>query len=97
MRTPFGIIYNKINNEVVDYPVKHAPGTIVVNTSERRLYYVLGDGKAIRYGIAVGMEGYGWDGREHGLHEARMAGLDADARHPGALPQSAPAYGWRSG
>ena len=62
MRTPFGIIYNQIPNEVVDYPSKHAPGTIVVNTSERRLYYVLDHGKAIRYGIAVGMEGYGWSG-----------------------------------
>ena len=62
LRTPFGIIYNKINNEVVDYPVKRAPGTIVVATNERRLYYVLGNGKAIRYGIAVGMEGYGWTG-----------------------------------
>jgi lipoprotein-anchoring transpeptidase ErfK/SrfK len=61
-RTPFGIVYNKINNEVVDYPIKRAPGTIVVATNERRLYYVLGDGKAIRYGIAVGMEGYGWHG-----------------------------------
>ena len=62
MRTPFGIIYNQIPNEVVDYPSKHAPGTIVVNTSERRLFYVLDHGKAIRYGIAVGMEGHSWSG-----------------------------------
>jgi lipoprotein-anchoring transpeptidase ErfK/SrfK len=62
LRTPFGIIYNRIPNEVVSYQGKHAPGTIIVNTGERRLYYVLGGGKAIRYGIAVGMEGYGWAG-----------------------------------
>jgi len=62
LRTPFGIIYNQIPNQVVDYPSKYAPGTIVVNTSERRLYYVLDHGKAIRYGIAVGMEGYNWSG-----------------------------------
>jgi lipoprotein-anchoring transpeptidase ErfK/SrfK len=62
LRTPFGIVYNQIPNEVVDYPGKHAPGTIVVKTSERRLYYVMGNGKAIRYGIAVGMEGYGFSG-----------------------------------
>lgn len=36
-----------------DYPA----GTIVVDTPERRLYYVLGDGRAIRYGIGVGREG----------------------------------------
>ena len=62
MRTPFGIIYNRIPSEGVDYPNKHAPGTIVVDTGKRRLYYVLGNGKAISYGIAVGMEGYGWSG-----------------------------------
>jgi lipoprotein-anchoring transpeptidase ErfK/SrfK len=62
MRTPFGIIYNQIPKEVVDYPAKAAPGTIIVKTGERRLYYVMGNGKAIRYGIAVGMEGYAWAG-----------------------------------
>jgi len=46
----------------VDYSGARPAGTIVVNTKERRLYYVLGGGKAIRYGIAVGMEGYGWSG-----------------------------------
>jgi len=60
--TPFGIIYGVIPREVVDYPSAHAAGTIVVNTRERRLYYVLGGGKAVRYGIAVGMEGYAWSG-----------------------------------
>lgn len=62
MHTPFGIIYNRIPSEGVDYPTKHAPGTIIVDTGKRRLYYVLGGGKAISYGIAVGMEGYGWSG-----------------------------------
>ena len=62
MHTPFGIIYSRIPSEAVDYPSKHPSGTIVVETSKRRLYYVLGGGKAISYGIAVGMEGYGWSG-----------------------------------
>ena len=62
MHTPFGIIYSRIPSEGVDYPSKHPPGTIVVETRKRRLYYVLGGGKAISYGIAVGMEGYGWSG-----------------------------------
>jgi lipoprotein-anchoring transpeptidase ErfK/SrfK len=61
-QTPFGIIYGTIPREVVDYPTAHGTGTIVVSTSQRRLYYVLGGGKAIRYGIAVGMEGYAWSG-----------------------------------
>ena len=61
-QTPFGIVYGVIPHEVVDYPTARVPGTIVVSTSQRRLYYVLGGGKAIRYGIAVGMEGYAWSG-----------------------------------
>jgi lipoprotein-anchoring transpeptidase ErfK/SrfK len=61
-QTPFGIVYGVIPHEVVDYPTARAGGTIVVSTSQRRLYYVLGGGKAIRYGIAVGMEGYAWSG-----------------------------------
>lgn len=38
-------------------------GTIVVKTSERRLYYVLGDGKAIRYPVGVGRAGKAWSGQ----------------------------------
>ena len=37
-------------------------GTVVVKTSERRLYYVLGDGKAIRYPVGVGKAGKQWSG-----------------------------------
>jgi lipoprotein-anchoring transpeptidase ErfK/SrfK len=62
LQTPFGIVYGLIPREVVDYPTRNAGGTIVVSTSQRRLYYVLGGGKAIRYGIAVGMESYAWSG-----------------------------------
>lgn len=62
LQTPFGIIYSIIPRQEVDYPTTRVAGTIVVNASQRRLYYVLGGGKAIRYGIAVGMEGYGWSG-----------------------------------
>lgn len=48
--------------EIVSYPSSEKPGTIIVNTSERRLYYVLGDGQAIRYGVGVGRQGYEWSG-----------------------------------
>ena len=39
-----------------------APGSIVVSTKERRLYFVLGDGKALRYGVGVGRPGFEWSG-----------------------------------
>jgi lipoprotein-anchoring transpeptidase ErfK/SrfK len=46
----------------VAYSGRHAPGTIVVSTGERRLYYVLGNGQAVRYGIGVGRPGFEWAG-----------------------------------
>jgi lipoprotein-anchoring transpeptidase ErfK/SrfK len=60
--TPLGVIYGRIPREIVNEPGKHAPGTIIIKTSERRLYFVLGDGKAMRYGIGVGREGSAWSG-----------------------------------
>lgn len=51
-----------VPREVIAYSGRHAPGTIVVSTTERRLYYVLGNGQAIRYGIGVGRPGFEWAG-----------------------------------
>ena len=60
--TPFGIVYKKHARENVPYSAKHAPGTIIVNTKERYLYFVLGEGKALRYTIGVGREGRAFSG-----------------------------------
>jgi lipoprotein-anchoring transpeptidase ErfK/SrfK len=49
----------------VAYQTTQKPGTIVVDTPARRLYYVLGDGKAIRYAISVGREGLELRGNAH--------------------------------
>ncbi len=46
----------------VDDPTGQAPGTIVVDTKEKLLYYVLPGRKAVRYGVATGAEAYGWHG-----------------------------------
>ena len=53
---------SKIPRQVVPYAEKHKAGTIVIKTKERRLYYVQGDGTAIRYGIGVGRDGFRWSG-----------------------------------
>ena len=53
---------SRIPREVVSFPEKHKPGTIVIKTAERRLYLVQGDGKALRYGIGVGRDGFQWQG-----------------------------------
>ena len=51
-----------LRRQVVSYPTSEAPGTIVVDTPNTYLYFVLGGGKAIRYGIGVGREGFTWSG-----------------------------------
>jgi len=48
--------------QIVDYPTNEKPGTVVIDTPNRFLYYVEGDGKAIRYGIGVGRPGFEWAG-----------------------------------
>jgi lipoprotein-anchoring transpeptidase ErfK/SrfK len=47
---------------IVDYQRKEAPGTILVDSDARYLFYVLPGGKAIRYGVAVGEEAMAWSG-----------------------------------
>ena len=64
-----GIPINKVNTkfhrQIVDYATKEKPGTIVVNTPNRFLYYVLPGGKAVRYGIGVGKAGFAWQGEAY--------------------------------
>jgi lipoprotein-anchoring transpeptidase ErfK/SrfK len=55
----------RFRRQVVDYPTREAPGTIVVDTPNTYLYYVMGGGKAMRYGIGVGREGFTWSGVKH--------------------------------
>jgi lipoprotein-anchoring transpeptidase ErfK/SrfK len=52
----------RFRRQIVDYQTREAAGTIVVDTPHTRLYYVLGGGKAISYGIGVGREGFTWSG-----------------------------------
>ena len=49
---------------LVDYRTKEPAGTIIVDTPNTYLYLVLGDGKALRYGVGVGREGFTWSGTE---------------------------------
>jgi lipoprotein-anchoring transpeptidase ErfK/SrfK len=51
-----------IPREEVAFKTAEKPGTIVVSTKHRRLYYVLGRGRAIRYGVGVGRMGFSWSG-----------------------------------
>ena len=59
-----------LRRQLVDYSVNVAPGTVIIDTAHTYLYFVLGDGKAIRYGIGVGREGFTWSGTERVTRKA---------------------------
>ena len=81
MQTPLGIVYGLIPREVVDYPttlrLQEPLSSAPANGGSTTCSVA---GKAIRYGIAVGMEGYAWSGVKYDCRQTRMAGLDAHAR-----------------
>ena len=50
--------------QVVDYASRQPPGTVVIDTGNTFLYFVLNDRQALRYGIGVGREGFTWSGEQ---------------------------------
>jgi len=54
-----------IARERVSAPIALPPGSIFISTTERRLYLMLGNGEALRYGIGVGRDGFRWTGTHH--------------------------------
>ncbi len=60
---PYQHIDPQFLRQIVDDPTGEQPGTIVVDTKRRYLYLVRLNGKAIRYGVSVGKEGFAWSGR----------------------------------
>jgi lipoprotein-anchoring transpeptidase ErfK/SrfK len=53
---------SQIPRQTVNFASNYSPGTILINTAERRLYLVLPNGQALRYGIGVGRDGFRWSG-----------------------------------
>jgi hypothetical protein len=54
----------RFHRAIIDYPTVEPPGTIIIDTPNTYLYLTINDGKAIRYGIGVGREGFTWSGTE---------------------------------
>ena len=54
----------RLRRQVVAYPTREAPGTIIIDTPHTYLYLVLGNGQAMRYGIGVGRDGFTWSGTQ---------------------------------
>ncbi len=59
---PIYKVDKKYHRQIVRYETKEKPGTIIVETGPKYLYFVLPEGKAVRYGIGVGREGFEWKG-----------------------------------
>ncbi|WP_350333072.1 L,D-transpeptidase [Coralliovum pocilloporae] len=57
------VIPRRFRQKTVSYSTKEKPGTIVIDTKKHYLYYVLDNGKAVRYGVGVGRDGFGWSGK----------------------------------
>ena len=63
-----------IKKQIVDYETTQKPGTIIIETGERRLYLVLEGGKAMKYGIGVGRDGFTWSGTHRITRKAEWPG-----------------------
>jgi lipoprotein-anchoring transpeptidase ErfK/SrfK len=56
------VVPERLRRAVVAYNTSEAPGTVVIDTGHTALYLVLGQGRAVRYGVGVGREGFTWSG-----------------------------------
>jgi lipoprotein-anchoring transpeptidase ErfK/SrfK len=56
------VVPERLRRTVVAFDSREAPGTVIIDTGNTALYYVLGQGRAIRYGVGVGREGFTWSG-----------------------------------
>jgi len=61
-RIPISKVPRQYHRQIVTYQTDEKPGTIIVDTTEKFLYFVMDGGKAMRYGIGVGREGFSWSG-----------------------------------
>jgi len=56
------VVPERLRRTIVSLDTREAPGTVIIDTGNTALYYVLGPGRAIRYGVGVGREGFTWSG-----------------------------------
>jgi lipoprotein-anchoring transpeptidase ErfK/SrfK len=56
------VLPERFRRTIVNYSTREAPGTVVIDTANTTLYYVLGQNRAVRYGVGVGREGFTWAG-----------------------------------
>ena len=56
------VVPERLRRAVVPFTTSEAAGTVIIDTGNTALYYVLGQGRAIRYGVGVGRDGFTWSG-----------------------------------
>jgi lipoprotein-anchoring transpeptidase ErfK/SrfK len=64
------VLPKRLRRAVVHLDTREPAGTIIIDTGNTVLYYVLGQGRAVRYGVGVGREGFTWSGVETISHKA---------------------------
>lgn len=69
-----------IPRETVAYAGQYSPGTIIISTTERRMYYVLPGGQAVKYGVGVGRPGFEWSGTKFISQKAEWPGWTPPAQ-----------------
>lgn len=84
--SPGGRGGSPVKKTTVAAPGNYKAGTIVVNTTERRLYLIQPEGKALKYGIGVGRDGFQWGGS----HSVTMKREWPDWRPPAAMLKRRP-------
>ncbi len=77
--------------QIVDFESSLPVGSVLVDTGDRFLYYILEDGKAMRYGVGVGREGFEWTGRNRITRKAEWPGWTPPAAMRARQPEL-PAY-----
>ena len=91
---PIHQVPKKFHRQVVKYDTREAPGTVIVDTGEKHLYYVMPNGKAMRYGIGVGREGFEWNGTSRVAMKREWPTWTPPAAMIGRQPELAK---WRGG
>tara|TARA_R110000751_G_scaffold146094_5_gene249716 strand:- start:10535 stop:11182 length:648 start_codon:yes stop_codon:yes gene_type:complete len=84
-----------IPRRVVRMKENYPAGTIVIDTSERRLYHVMANGKAMKYGVGVGRDGFTWNGKNKVSRKAEWPGWtppEVMRRREAAKGRKLPAY-----
>jgi lipoprotein-anchoring transpeptidase ErfK/SrfK len=56
------VVPERLRRSIVAFDTREAPGTVIIDTGNTALYFVLGGGRAVRYGVGVGREGFTWSG-----------------------------------